>query len=124
KRTRRFEPFRQVLPRFLCHADSADAHSVYVPGLFRNLDATVAGDRQSRQIYAILRTHHKRVEESDVNIRADSNPATETLFKLAPAVQKVWTIKASLGAVVLVAGVFVFDVARVVTHRGVLPFAW
>src|SRR5690606_6764688 len=43
---------------------------------------------------------------------------------LAPAVQKVWTIKASLGAVVLVAGVFVFDVARVVTHRGVLPFAW
>ena len=63
--------------------------------------------------------------ESEADLRsADSKPATETLFRLAPAIQKVWTIKASLSAIVVVAGVFVYDIARLLTHRGILPFGW
>jgi hypothetical protein len=68
--------------------------------------------------------YNAAVESEEIVRLADSNPATETLFRLAPAIQKVWTIKASLAAIVVVAGVFVYDLARLLTQRGVLPFGW
>lgn len=59
-----------------------------------------------------------------MNLRADRDPASETLLRLAPAVKKVWTIKASLVGGVIVVGVLVLDIARAVTHRGPIPFTW